>query len=262
LVDTRTIDGRTATFRHEPGRSPSLVCVHGAADNHHAYDRLLDALPGRDRYAINLPARAGTDGPAATTVAEMTDFLDAFAEAEVEGDYVVAGHSLGGAVATEHALRSPERLKGLVLLATGARLRVHPLIFQLFDQAAKNGAPPPVPPGLYEPGTDPALIEEASRRRGLTPVETGCADWRAADDFDRMRDLDRIGVPALIVAGTEDMLTPPKYAEYMATHFTEAELQLIDGAGHMLVMDRVEQIAPWIESFVDHRDTDGSSHLA
>lgn len=250
MVEEQSIDGRTVTFRHEAGRAPSLVCIHGSADNHHVYDRLLDALSARDRYAINLPGRAGTDGPPATTVTEMQAFLGRFIEAELEGDYVVVGHSLGGAVAIEHALTSPEGLRGVVLLATGARLRVHPSILQLFAQAAKTGTLPPAPPGFYEPGADPALVEEADQHRRLTPIETGGTDWRAADGFDRMQDIARIAVPALIVAGTDDMLTPPKYAEYMAAHIPDAELHVIEGAGHMVVMERAGQITPWIESFV------------
>jgi pimeloyl-ACP methyl ester carboxylesterase len=69
----------------------------------------------------------------------MEAFLSRFIESEVEGDYLVVGHSLGGGVAIEHALASPsERLKGIVLLATGARLRVHPMILQLFEQVARG----------------------------------------------------------------------------------------------------------------------------
>jgi pimeloyl-ACP methyl ester carboxylesterase len=251
VVETRQIDGRTVTFRHEPGTGPGLICVHGSADNHHVYDRLLDALPNRERYAINLPGRAGTDGPALTTVAEMEAFLSGFLESEVQGDYLIVGHSLGGGVAIEHALSSPsERLKGIVLLATGARLRVHPMILQLFEQVAKSGTPiPPLPPGLYEQGTDPELIAEASKHRELTPIETGGADWRAADTFDRMQDLTQIQVPALIVAGTNDALTPAKYAEFMAAQIPNSELHIIDGAGHMAVMERVAEVAGWIESF-------------
>ena len=249
MVETRQIDGRAVTFRFDEGRGPSLICIHGSADNHHAYDRLLDALPERSRYAINLPGRAGTDGPPLQTAAEMEAFLSRFIEAEVEGEYVVAGHSLGGAVAIEHALAGPpERLRGIVLLATGARLRVQPMILQLFDQAAKSGKLPPLPPGLYEPNVDPALVDEAARTRALTPIETGGADWRAADGFDRMQDLADIRVPALIIAGTNDALTPPKNAEYLAATIPDNELHVIEGAGHMLVMERAAEIARRIES--------------
>lgn len=238
---------RTVTFREEPGADPALVCVHGSADNHHVYDPLLDALEGRRRFAINLPGRAGTEGPPLRTAAEMADFVSELVQAEVNGEYVLVGHSLGGAVAIEHALREPPGLRGLVLLATGARLRVHPMILQLFEQIRDVGDLPPTPPGLYEPSTDGALIEKLAAHRALTPIETAAADWRAADAFDRMGDLGRIRVPALVIAGTNDALTPPKYAEYLAAHLPEAELHILQGAGHMLVAERVAEIAPRIQ---------------
>lgn len=254
MVETRQIDGRTVMFRHEPGRGPALICVHGSADNHHVYDRLLDALPNRERYAINLPGRAGTDGPPRRTVAEMEVFLSRFIDSEVGGHYVVVGHSVGGGVAIEHALVSPsERLKGLVLLATGARLRVHPMILQLFEQAAKTEDVPPLPPGLYEQGVDPAVVDEATKARELTPIETGRTDWLAADNFDRMQDLKDIQVPALIIAGTKDALTPPKYAEYLAATIPENDLHVIEGAGHMLVMERAAEVAEAIENLIGTR---------
>jgi len=191
------------TFRHEPGTGPALVCVHGSADNHHVYDRLLDAMQGRERYAVNLPGRAGTDGPALGTAAEMEAFLSRFLESEVKGEYAVVGHSLGAAI-------------------------------------------PPVPPGLYAQGADPGLIADASKHRELTPIETGCNDWKAADSFDRMQDLANIQVPALIVAGTEDALTPAKYAQYLAAQIPDNELHILAGAGHMLVMECAAEIAALI----------------
>lgn len=252
MVETRQIEGRTVTYRHEVGGAPALVCVHGSADNHHAYDALFAALPKRERYAINMPGRAGTDGPPLQSAAEMEAFLTSFIESEVDGGYVVVGHSLGGAVAIEHALEHPSRLEGIVLLATGARLRVHPMILQLFEQVQASGREiPPLPPGLYEQDADPAIIDKAAKDRELTPIETGGADWRAADGFDRMQDLGGIRVPALIVAGTNDALTPVKYAEFMAANIPNDELHVIEGAGHMLVMERVGEISGWIEGFVE-----------
>ncbi len=227
---------------------PALVCVHGSADNHHVYDRLLDAMPDRERYAINLPGRAGTEGPALENVAEMEAFLSRFIEAEVQGDYLLVGHSLGGGVAIEHALASPsERLKGIVLLATGARLRVHPMILQLFEQVMVSGASiPPLPPGLYEQDTDPLLIAAASKCRELTPIKTGGCDWRACDSFNRMEDVKNIQVPVLIVAGSNDALTPPKYARYLASQIPRNQLYILEGAGHMLVTERVADLVDWI----------------
>jgi pimeloyl-ACP methyl ester carboxylesterase len=180
----------------------------------------------------------------------MEAFLSRFLESEVEGDYLVVGHSIGGGVAIEHALASrSERLKGVVLLATGARLRVHPMILQLFEQVAKSGEMPPLPPWLYEQGTDASLVAQAARDRELTPVETGRLDWLAADSFDRIATVKDAKTPALIIAGTNDALTPPKYAHYLADNISDSELHVIEGAGHMLVMERVAEVSEAIEGF-------------
>jgi pimeloyl-ACP methyl ester carboxylesterase len=253
VVEARRIDGRAVTFRHDAGMAPALVCTHGAADNHHVHDRLLDALPTYERYAIDFPGRVGTDGPPLGTVVEMEIFLSRFVDSEVEGGYVVVGHSLGGGVAIQHALTFPSRLKAIVLVASGARLRVHPMIFRVFEEAEQRGGLPPLPPGLFEPGAHPDLVAEASRHRELTPTRTGVIDWGAADRFDRMKDLHAIRVPALIVAGTRDPLTPPKYAEYLAAHIPDSELHVLDGAGHMLTLERPSEVAAHIERFLSTR---------
>ncbi len=251
MVETRQFDGRTITFRRTQGRSPALVCIHGSASNHHTYDRLLDALPERDGYALDLPGRAGTAGPPLDNVADMNRFLSAFVDREVEGEYVLAGHSLGGAVAIEHALSSDDgRLRGIVLLSTGARLRVHPVILAMFEQAKKSGVHPPVPTDLYERGTDPAFLEEAAREFALTPISTGAADWHACDTFNRMTDLPRVAVPALIVVGTNDALTPLKYAEHMAGSIPVSDLLVIEGAGHALVVERAAEVSEAIQGFL------------
>lgn len=226
------------------------MCVHGSAGNHHVYDRLLDAMPDRARYAVDLPGRLGTDGPALETVAELEEFLTAFIDAQVEGDYVVAGHSLGGGVAIEHALvSSSDRLKGLVLLATGARLRVHPMILQIAEQAEKSGVRPPLAPGLHEDGVDPVILQESARALERTPIATGASDWRAADAFDRMQDLDDIEVPALILVGSTDALTPPKYAEHLAACIPKSTLRVFQGGSHSLMMDRATEVSDAIEDF-------------
>ena len=251
MVGAGRVGGRAVTFRHESGRAPALVCIHGAADNQHVYDRLIDLLPDHASYAINLPGRAGTEGPAAESVQEMAHFVGELVRSHVDGGYVVVGHSLGGAVAIEHALASPpDELEGLILLATGARLRVHPMILTLFDQGEASGKLPPMPSWLHEEGTEPDLLAEAARKRELTPVSTGAADWRAANRFDRMKALGGIEVPTLVIGGTNDALTPPKYAEYLAAHIPRADLHLLEGAGHMLVMDRAAEVASAIEPFV------------
>ena len=65
-----------------------------------------------------------------------------------------------------------------------------------------------------------------------------------------MQDLNDIRIPALVIAGTNDALTPPKYAEYLAANILENELHIIEGAGHMLVMERVPEVSEAIQGFM------------
>jgi pimeloyl-ACP methyl ester carboxylesterase len=64
-----------------------------------------------------------------------------------------------------------------------------------------------------------------------------------------MQDLRGIQVPALIVAGTNDALTPTKYAQYLAATIPDSELRVIEGAGHMLVMERTAELSKAIAEF-------------
>jgi len=251
VVERTEVDGRSVSFRREPGDQPTLVCIHGSADNHHGYDRLLAALPGLARVAIDSPGRLGSEGPPLESVPALAALVSRVVETQVEGDYVLVGHSVGGAIAIEHALTtSSGRLKGLVLLATGARLRVQPMILKLFEQLAESGTPPEPVPALFEPGSDPAIVEEAREILHQTPPATGLADWSAADRFDRMDDVASIAVPALIIAGTADPLTPPKYAEYLRAQIPQSELLILEGAGHTFPMERAPEVAEAIRAFL------------
>lgn len=252
MVEIRSLGGSTVGFRHEPGRAPALLFIHGSAGTHRSFEPLLEALDGYERYAIDLPGRAQSEGPALEDVSSMASLVAELVRSEIDGPYVALGHSLGGAVALEHAITgASEQLAGIGLLATGARLRVQPAILQLHEAAAQADGPlPPLPPGLFEAVTEPAVIAAAASHRRSVPARTAISDWRAADAFDRMTDLGRVDVPALIVAGTEDALTPPKYAAYMAANIPTHELHLLDGAGHMLIMERADRLAELIDGFV------------
>jgi pimeloyl-ACP methyl ester carboxylesterase len=139
---------------------------------------------------------------------------------------------MGGAVALELALQIP--VAGLVLISTGARLKVRK---EILEAAA----------AAVEPQSFGALLcQTESSRKHVERIEheippaTLLSDWQAVHAFDRMEEIKRINVPTLVMVGTEDPLTPPKYARYLADAIPTARLQLIPEAGHMLPFDRPE----------------------
>ena len=248
---TALIDGRQVSFRAEVGESPVLVCVHGASENHHLYDWLIEALPGRAVVAVDLPGRLGSDGPPLTSVSALASFLERFVESQIGDDHLVMGHSMGGAVAIEYALSTNSAtLRGLVLSNTGARLRVHPDILERFERAALERRSVPATEEDFGPDVDQGLIAEVNDFRLLTPPEVAASDWRIVDVFDRTSDVSKIRIPTLILAGGDDRLTPTKYARYLADEIPEAELHLVEGCGHMLLVERPEDIAVRVRWFL------------
>jgi pimeloyl-ACP methyl ester carboxylesterase len=75
-------------------------------------------------------------------------------------------------------------------------------------------------------------------------------DLTACDRFDVMERLGEIDVPALVIAGTADRLTPVEYARYLAEHISEAQIAVIEDAGHMVMLERPAEVAESIRRFL------------
>lgn len=233
---------------------PTLVLLHGAGQSARYFEALLPALErvlsGRAAVVgLSMPGRAEARGAPLASAHAMASWCEALCASRGFERLVVLGHSLGGAVAIEMALRqrerapasadlaeaasalttapSPPRIDALVLVSTGARLRVQPSILEAAETAAERGEP--------NPFGDPAV-----------PAETALADWLAADAFDRLRDLSSIDLSVLVAVGATDPLTPPRYAQFLADHIPGASLRNFDQAGHDLPCEAPDLLAAWV----------------
>lgn len=234
---------------HVKANLPPLLLLHGAGCDRHVFDELMSHLDGLACIPLDLPGRGQAPHPPARTASEAADFVaKALAELGIESAFVL-GHSYGGAVALELGLAHPEKVAGLVLVSTGARLRVHHAILAAMEQAAKAG-PTSFVQLPWLPGIDRALVEEVERHLACVPSTTTLADWQAANAFDRMARVGEITCPALVLGGTEDELTPPKYARWLAEHLPDSRLVLVEGGGHMLPIEHAREVGELIVSFV------------
>lgn len=259
-VETVTVDGKPVAVARQRGKAktktkkPTIVLVHGAGNNHRTWEPLLEALEGVDVIAPSLPGRSGSQGPPLDTIPTVAAWIRRVADATHCADIIVVGHSAGGAVPIElgvlHALGEVPELVGIGLLCTGARLRVHPTIFQVVEKAASESSPADLAGLLWHPDADPGLVARARAARAEVPPLTELVDWRAADRFDRMNDVASIRVPALVVSAEEDPLTPPKYGRYLAEHIPNATLVSIPGAGHMVPVERPDEIAKVLRDLI------------
>jgi len=227
----------------------NLVLVHGAGGSHLDWPAPLRRLTGANVYALDLPGHGRSEGTGRSSVAAYRDFLFAFLDALRLEKAVVVGHSMGGAIALDFALHYPHRLAGLILVGTGARLRVLPAILTgiLTDFEATVDL---VLGYAFGPSASEQLKRLGRQRLLNTSPKVIHGDYAACDAFDVMQRLGEVRGPTLVICGTADVLTPPKYSAYLRDHIPGAELVLVDRAGHMAMLEKPEVVARAVSEFM------------
>jgi len=223
-----------------------LIFVHGSGGCKEAWHYQTKHFPDAD--AIDLPGHP--DGEPRTSVDGYVDWLRGYIKERGYNDVVLAGHSLGSAIAQLYALKYPEDLKGLILIGGGARLRVHPMYLEMLEKAKSD---PSMLESFFEMAwglIDPELME-VLRRRAL---ENGPAvflnDMLCCDKFDIMGRVHEIKVPTLALCGSEDVMTPPKYTQYLADRIEGAKGVIIEGGTHMVFAEKPDEVNQAIEDFL------------
>jgi len=199
---------------------------------------------------VDLPGHGHSVGPACPSIGDYAQELATFLKSRYPPPWVLVGHSMGGAIAIEAALRYPDLWAGLVLVGTGARLRVHPDLLDRLARGAKREAIDWLMAWLFGPQTPESVRAQSRARLEQVPLDTLRRDYLACDAFDRMNDLGAIRTPTLVVGALQDLMTPPKYSYYLAEHIPGACLVMVPDAGHMLPVEAPDELAQAIREFL------------
>jgi len=221
---------------------PPLIAVHGAGGTSRHWGYQLSGLSDLTRVvALDLPGHGRSGGETHTSVAEGARRVVALLDALGLERAVLMGHSMGGAIVQTLALHNPQRVAGLVLVGTGARLRVHPTILSgiVEDWDATTAL---ITAWSYAPEQSPAVLARATAALRATPAAVLHADYSACDRFDAIDEISRITVPTLIVVGAQDQMTPPKYAEFLARTLPQTQLMVVPGAGHLVMIAQPQPV--------------------
>jgi len=231
------------------GRLP-VVFIHGAGGTHQNWLYQVRDLPGSPTYAPDLPGHGRSEGPGRDSIAADGDWIVSFRDASGLERAVLVGHSMGGGIALDVALRYPARMGGLGLVATGARLRVAPAVFDAIQQDMQ-AAVRLICEWTFGPEAAPEMVRLGRRQMGETSAEVLYSDFLACDRFDVMDQLGEIAAPAFVLCGTEDRLTPSKYAVYLRDHIAGATLHLVEGAGHMVMLENPQAVVRALGTFLE-----------
>jgi 3-oxoadipate enol-lactonase len=272
MLTTRTVDvpasphGRAARIAvHVAGKGPLAVLVHGFPLDHRQWlDTLHGPLAAR-RTLVAVDLRGHGESPGSGDPVHAMDLLAHDVAAVIrslgDGPVDVAGLSMGGYVVQALWAAHSQLVRSLVLCDTRARAD---------DDAGKSNRDAAIRtvleqgraaigssmlPKLLAPRAPGDALGQLLRARVQTmaeslPVETIVADLRGLRDRpDRTAMLPQIDVPALVVVGKEDAITPPDEAERLAHAIPGARLAVLPGCGHLSPMEDPAAFARELASF-------------
>jgi pimeloyl-ACP methyl ester carboxylesterase len=224
---------------------PTLLFIHGAAGNHRVWEYQLKFFD--DATAIDLAGHDG--GVGKSTIDEYVEEVKRFCDEKSLGNIVMIGHSMGGAIAQKFALDHPEYLKAIVLVCTGAKLKVKTIIFDAikkdYAQAVELATE-----FAFSCKTPSEIKKRAAKEMMKISSEVTYGDFEACDKFNIMNRLKEIEPPTLIICGSEDQLIPVKYSEYLRDNIPNSRLEVIAGAGHMVMLERPKEFNEILQKFI------------
>jgi len=223
-----------------------LVFLHGAGSSSLSYYYQLRHF--RNSKAIDLPGH--TTGKACHDIDSYLEWVRGFITARRYKDVVLCGHAMGGAIALLYALRYPEELKGLILMGTGARLHVHPDHLERCRQPGPDNAKWLAGYMKSFKGVATDMHPVLSQRAVELGPEVELNDLLACDGFDVMDQLGKIDLPTQVLCGSEDVMTPVKYADYLTEHMQNARETVIEGGTHFVQMEKFKKVNEEIEHFM------------
>jgi pimeloyl-ACP methyl ester carboxylesterase len=83
-----------------------------------------------------------------------------------------------------------------------------------------------------------------------TPPKVIHGDYNACNQFDIIEKVDEINLPALVISGTADKLTPVKYGDYLCKQIPGAQHNIIKDGGHYMALEKPEEFTELIDDFL------------
>ena len=238
---------------------PPTVLLHGGGANAYWWEHLIAGLPGRGRcLALDFRGHGDSDHPEEREVGAFNLDLEAALEWLGREDVHLIGHSLGAAVALDHASRfAATRSAVLIDLARGgergsgrrARLalalrRTYTSREEAIDRFRFLPESSHAPESLRRKIATRSIREEPDGRFGykFDPAWFGLPSRPRPDPKD-------VRCPVLLVRGAESRLLSEEAARAFVAELPDGELAVIPEAGHHVAMDRPELLLDRIRTF-------------
>lgn len=249
----------------DPAR-PAAVFIHGAQNDHSvwALQTRYFAHHGFNVLAPDLPGHGRSKGAARHSVGELADWLLAVLDAAGAASALLIGHSMGSLIALEASFRAPHRVTRLALLGATWPMKVADALLE----TAKNNEPdaidmvniwshssiaqkPSFPgPGFYTMGGARRLMQRMS---AINPEQLFYTDFQACNAYaNGQAAADAVRCPVLLIAGSDDLMTPPRSTKLLTAALRHAKIVTVD-AGHSMMQEQPDAVLDALFAFASEQ---------
>ncbi|MFX0152216.1 MAG: alpha/beta fold hydrolase [Candidatus Hodarchaeota archaeon] len=233
-------------------KAPNLVFIHGAGGDKTQWEMQKPYFQKHGWGVINLSLPSHGQSPPSTSLS-MDIYVETIHKLIVDKELenvVLIGHSMGGAIALQFVLRyNNSMIDKLVLIGTGAKLRVSPLFFEALETDFDYFLELLTRVSFHE-NTASSIKdnnEEVLRRNGGVIF---FQDFKICDLFDIRSELHRITNQTLIIVGQHDQMTPVKYSSYLHENIANSKIVIIPEAGHNVFQEKILAVNKQIYNFI------------
>ena len=228
----------------------TVIFIHGAGGGQYTWSHQKPFFEKRfNPIVLELPGHGESGGEGEQEIGRYAKHVHDFIKKMNLEKVFLVGHSMGGGVTQTLALSDTEVVNGIILVGTGARLRVFPMILEgiknHFEETVRK-----ITQFSYSRKAPPGIIQQAVADMMRCRPEVLYGDFLACDRFDLMKEVEKIDRPTLILCGEDDELTPIKYSQYLLLRIKGSSLETFRDAGHMVMMEATGPFNDKIGEFI------------
>jgi pimeloyl-ACP methyl ester carboxylesterase len=247
------LDGKQVSYWVGRGIPPGreiVLFIHGAGGGQFTWSGQKTFFEKEfSPIIIELPGHGESGGEGEDEIGKYAEDVHAFLKVLGLRKVFLVGHSMGGAIVQTLALTHPEVIKGIVLVGTGVKLKVLPMILNgiknNFRETVQN-----ITRFAYSRKVSSDLIERGVSDMMRCRPEVLYGDFLACDRFDLMNEVEKIDLPTLVLCGNEDELTPVKYSQFLQQRIKGSKLEIFPNAGHMVMIESPEAFNEKVGEFI------------
>ncbi|MBP3792244.1 MAG: alpha/beta hydrolase [Methanobrevibacter sp.] len=244
----------------EEGTGPDMVLIHGIFATKEIMNPLFNHYK-QNYHVISYDVRGHgeSDKPESFNLDSHADDLKAIIEYFDLKKPVVVGLSMGSYITLTAAEKYPSMMSKIVLIGVRGEGKIS-LMEKAIEENDGNANIDLKEMGrlisrrVYPPNTTPEqIVEYYKGNRGKTELtnEERKNIYVSLAHYDMMSDIDKVDIPVLLLVGEFDGLNPPSESEKVANALNDSQLEIIDGAGHIIFFEKKEVVISLIDSFID-----------